>query len=468
MTTSTTSTTLTDTITMTRSNLPSLLLLPSPPEPASQAALGAAYRPPLEMALAKTKSDTRSATLIVAVAFPFLYGPSQESKRFAWSDAQALLAGLYTIIAVLCETLHIGTDVDGGPGTVDARVVLLDHDRERRFPDFLPIIEPNNTVLVDLPSFAAAYHPWNHIFHVQSEAGLHLHNLYLKFAQTVQKITDDQLVAVAGGLTLRLGAATGTGSGSGTASGLTSGTITPSRIMHIPTALHKTVCLGGTFDYLHPGHKLLLTAGALLLDVPTPMSGPPCEYVIGITGDELLKNKKFAEYVQPWDERARSVLNFLASILDLSRDGWEEKIGPEIEEKDGDFQAAFRNESIIVQCVRIHNAFGPTIERDDITSLVVSAETRSGGRAVNDKRAALGWLPLETFEVDVLSADEAVAEMAAAAGESAAGPEATAVAENFHAKISSTAIRRQRAEAAAAAAVVATAAAAAAASQTAA
>ncbi|CAK7242710.1 MAG: hypothetical protein STHCBS139747_004208 [Sporothrix thermara] len=428
---------------MARDNLPSLLLLPSPPEPASQAALGAAYRPSLEMALTQTKSDTRTATLIVAVAVPFLSGPSQESKRFAWPEAQSLLAGLYTIIAVLCEKLHIGTAVDGGAGTVDARVVLLDHDRDRTFPDFLPIIEPNNTVLVDLPSFAAAYHPWNHIFYVQSEAGMHLKNLYVKFAQTVQKIADGQVIAVDGGTTLHVGA-------SGTASGV----VTPSRIMHIPTTLHKVVCLGGTFDYLHPGHKLLLTAGALLLDVPTPLSGPPCEYVIGITGDELLRNKKYAAYVQPWDERARGVIDFLSSILDLSRDGWAEKMmGPEIQEQDGDFQATFRNGSIVVQCVRIHNAFGPTIERQDITCLVVSGETRSGGRAVNDKRAALGWLPLETFEVDVLSAEEAVAEMAAAEGTSTAtGTAATAAAltENFDAKISSTAIRRQRAEAAAA------------------
>ncbi|CAK7202245.1 hypothetical protein SEUCBS139899_004967 [Sporothrix eucalyptigena] len=416
---------------MARSNLPSLLLLPSPPEPANQATLGAAYRPSLEMALENIKDDSRSSTLIVAVAVPFLSGPSQESKRFAWPDAQSLLAGLYTIVAVLCEKMHIGTDVDGGPGTVDTRIVLLDHDRNRWFPDFLPIIEPNNTVLVDLPSFAAAYHPWNCVFHVQSEAGTHLKNIYLKFAQTVQKIADEQLVAVDGGPIVHLGSA--------------SGTVTPSHIIHIPTTLHKTVCLGGTFDYLHPGHKLLLTAGALLLDVPTPLSGPPCEYIIGITGDELLRNKKYAEYVQPWDERARSVINFLASILDLSRDGWEEKMGPEIQEKDGDFQATFRNDSIVVQCVRIHDAFGPTVERQDIECLVVSGETRSGGKAVNDKRTAQGWLPLETFEVDVLSADEAVAEMAAAqVGSAAAAP-----TENFDAKISSTEIRRQRAEAAA-------------------
>ncbi|CAK7568408.1 MAG: hypothetical protein SEPTF4163_006396 [Sporothrix epigloea] len=432
---------------MTRSDLPSLLLLPTPPEPASYAALGAAYRPALEMALANTKSDTRPATLIVAVAVPFLSGPTPESKRFCWPDAQSLLAGLYTIIAVLCEKLHISTELDGGPGAVDTRIVLLDHDRDRLFPNFLPNIEPNNTLLVDLPSFAAAYHPWNKIYYVQSEAGMQLKNLYAKFAQAT-KIFDEQVVAVSGGPSIHFGAS---GTASGTASGIASGTITPSRIMHIPTTLHKTVCLGGTFDYLHLGHKLLLTAGALLLDVPKPFMGPPCEFIIGITGDELLRKKKYAEYVQPWEVRARNVIRFLSSIVELSRDGWEEKaMETERQEQDGDFQATFRNGSIIVHCVRIHNAFGPTIERQDITCLVVSGETRSGGRAVNEQRAAQGWLPLETFEVDVLSAEDAVADLAEAEGLLKPTDTAARVAESFDAKISSTAIRKQRAESAAA------------------
>ncbi|CAK7266434.1 hypothetical protein SEPCBS119000_002027 [Sporothrix epigloea] len=432
---------------MARSGLPSLLLLPTPPEPANYAALGVAYRPAIEMALTRTRRDDGSATLIVAVAVPLLSGPTLESKRFCWPDAQSLLAGLYTIIAVLCEQLHIGTELDGGPSAVDTRIVLLDHERNRYFPSLSPIIEPNNTVLVDLPSFAAAFHPWNNIYYVQSEAGIQFRNLYASFAHTL-KVRDEQMVAVGGGPTVHLGMSSGAGSGAASADA--SGTITPSRIMHIPITLHKTVCLGGTFDYLHLGHKLLLTAGALLLDVPMPFAGPPCEYVIGITGDELLRKKMYAEYVQPWEERARNVIQFLASIVELSRDGWEEKpMGAEIQEQDGDFQATFRNGSILVHCLRIHDAFGPTVEREDITCLVVSGETRSGGRAVNEKRAAQGWLPLETFEVDVLSAEDAVADLTAAEGTASPG-EAARVAANFDAKISSTAIRRQRAEAAAA------------------
>jgi phosphopantetheine adenylyltransferase len=264
-----------------------------------------------------------------------------------------------------------------------------------------------------MATFASAYYPWNAIFSVRSELGFQVSQAYLKFAEGRQNLLQSQLVPVEGGLVLNVAKSD------------------PSSAAP-QTSTYPAVCLGGTFDYLHPGHKLLLTAGALLLQVPRrgdPV--PPCRYIIGITGDEMLRNKKFAEYVQTWEERARNVILFLAELLELSPRGWKDSTAPEIEEKDGDFTATFRDGTIQVQCVRIQDAFGPTITVEDIQALVVSAETRSGGQAVNDKRTEKGWHALEVFEVDVLDAEEIVDE-----------PTKT---ENFASKISSTAIRQQRA-----------------------
>ncbi|KAK3322013.1 hypothetical protein B0H66DRAFT_186217 [Apodospora peruviana] len=402
---------------MQRDKLPSLLLLPCPPQPqpSSRHVLDAAYCPSLTAALSKLKSTGAESKLIVAVPYPILHGQFVRSKTLSWSEAQSLVAGIYTIIAMVCSQLSIATEINAGSGSVDATVVLVDHNRSKVFAsESGPTIETNSTIVVDLATFASAYHPWNYIFHVSSEQGLQLYQTYLKLAEVKQTLLHEQLVPVEGGLTMNSPKEDDSGS--------------PPQSSGYPV-----VCLGGTFDYLHPGHKLLLTAAALLLRVPHKDSSQSCLFIIGITGDELLKSKKYAEYVQTWDERARNVIAFLSRILQLSEQGWKGSPALQIEEKDGDFQAAFRNDTIRVQCVRIQDAFGPTVTREDIDALVVSAETRSGGRAVNDRRTEQGWKPLDVFEVDVLDAEEISDE-----------PTKT---ENYATKISSTAIRKLKAEA---------------------
>ncbi|KAK4124293.1 hypothetical protein N657DRAFT_644508 [Parathielavia appendiculata] len=400
---------------MRQEDLPSLLLLPYPPDPLSRASLNAAYRSSLKAALSKVKRPTGAAKLVVAVACPVLQGQFLHSKTLSWPRAQALVAGVYSIISILCVQLSISTEVDGGPGSVDATVLLIDGDRNKQYTDDLrPAIEPNNTVIVDMATFASAFFPWNLIFTVRSEMGYQVYQTYLKVAEGRQHLLQDQLVPVEGGLTMHIAKADAS-------------SLPPQ------TATYQTVCLGGTFDYLHPGHKLLLTAGALLLQVPRRGDpSPPCRYIIGITGDEMLKSKKFAEYVQPWEQRARNVIVFLARLLELSPRGWKNGTGPRIDERDGEFTTIFRDGTIQVRCVRIQDAFGPTITEENIQALVVSGETRSGGQAVNDKRAELGWHALSVFEVDVLDADEI-------------DEDEPTKTENFASKISSTAIRQQKA-----------------------
>lgn len=400
---------------MKRDDMPSLLLLPFPPDPADRHVLSASYKPPLTVTLRQLKRADKASKLIVVVPCPILQGPYIRYKTFSWPEAQSLVASVYAIISIICAQLSIATDVNAGPNSVDATVILVDHDRNRRFPpDFRPSIEPNNTIIVDLATFATAYHPWDRIFHVRSELGLQVFNTYLKLAEGRQTLLHEQLVPVEGGLSLNVAK---------------SGHDGP-----VPqTELYPVVCLGGTFDHLHPGHKLLLTAAALLLRVPEKGSPTACKFIIGVTGDEMLKSKKYADFVEPWEVRARNVMLFLSTLLRLSPKGWKDGADPEIAETDGVFSASFRDGPITVQCVMIQDAFGPTITLEQIDALVVSGETRSGGKAVNDKRAEKGWKPLHVFEVHVLDAEEIA--------------EGATKTENFASKISSTAIRQRRAEA---------------------
>jgi phosphopantetheine adenylyltransferase len=411
---------------MSQQDLPSLLLLPYPPDPANRDAINAAYRPSLKAALSNIKRPSGPSRLIVAITCPLLNGQYLRSKTLSWPQAQSLIAGVYSLIAALCVQLSINTEVDGGPNSVDATVLLIDHSRSRHFPsDFRPAIEPNNTVVIDLPTFSQAYFPWCFIFHPRSELGLDIYHAYLKFFEGKQTLRQDQLIPVEAGLTFNVGSPN------------------PSQQQQTPT--YPTVCLGGTFDYLHPGHKLLLTAGALLLQVPRE-GDPPARYIIGITGDEMLRNKKFAEYLQPWSRRARNVISFLSQLLELSPrgwkdglDGWETTTAVFTQDEDGnpaELKATFRNGSIEIVCVCIQDAFGPTITVENMQALVVSGETREGGKAVNEKRLEKGWNPLEVYEVDVLDAGGKEAAVAAAA----------TTTNGFEAKISSTEIRKRRAE----------------------
>jgi phosphopantetheine adenylyltransferase len=415
-----------------RAELPSLLLLPSPPAPSSRASLSAAYRPSISAALSKVRNPDSASKLVIAVASPFLEGYAPRTKALrSWSDVQSLQAGLYSLVAVVCAEHGVASDVGGGPGSVDVRIVLIDHDRAKRpDPSFTPSIEPSAAVIIDLPTFACAYHPWNHIIHPNSEAGYQLQSAFLKFAEGKQTVLQSQLSVVEGGVSLTVP------DGPSNAASQTS---RPSS--------YNTVCLGGTFDHLHLGHKLLLAAAALLLKVPLEVDvgqgGPTsCRYIIGVTGDALLQNKKFAEYVQSWDDRALSVIDFLATLLDMRREGWKGVDGTAARDRviskrePGRIEAEFRGGTIRIECVEIQDPFGPTITDENVDALVVSGETRSGGKAVNDKRAAQGWKQLEVYEVDVLDATDVEG-----------GNEATAT-EDFSAKISSTAIRQQRAAAA--------------------
>lgn len=162
--------------------------------------------------------------------------------------------------------------------------------------------------------------------------------------------------------------------------------------------------MGGTFDHLHLGHKLLLTATALALE---PMdqsddSRERCMY-IGITGDALLVNKKYAEYLESWEQRYQSTAAFLSAIMDFSADN-----GPQIDRVSEKSIVMKILPQLVLKLVEITDPFGPTITEKDITALVVSAETHAGGAAVNDKREEKGWEKLAVFEVEVLQSDASI------------------------------------------------------------
>ena len=67
-----------------------------------------------------------------------------------------------------------------------------------------------------------------------------------------------------------------------------------------PTAvnIYSTVALGGTFDYLHIGHQILLLYSVIAARETV---------YIGVTGDSMLIKKKNREAIQPLSVRMKKV-----------------------------------------------------------------------------------------------------------------------------------------------------------------
>ena len=67
--------------------------------------------------------------------------------------------------------------------------------------------------------------------------------------------------------------------------------------------------MGGTFDHLHEGHKFLLRTALSISE----------KVEIGLTSQELLKNKQYYSEIESFEKRKENLIKFLGSFSDLKR-----------------------------------------------------------------------------------------------------------------------------------------------------
>ncbi|RPD66404.1 Nucleotidylyl transferase [Lentinus tigrinus ALCF2SS1-7] len=133
--------------------------------------------------------------------------------------------------------------------------------------------------------------------------------------------------------------------------------------------LYPVVALGGTFDHLHAGHKILLSMGAWIAKE---------KLIIGITDDPLLVKKAYREVLEPLSVRTARTRAF----LELFRPG------------------------IVYDLVPLNDVYGPTGWDPNVQALVVSKETLPGAASIDKRRKELSLPALRTFVIDVISATE--------------------------------------------------------------
>ncbi|QRV85791.1 cytidylyltransferase domain-containing protein [Ceratobasidium sp. AG-Ba] len=125
---------------------------------------------------------------------------------------------------------------------------------------------------------------------------------------------------------------------------------------------YPVTAIGGTFDYLHPGHKILLSMSAWITT---------SKLIVGVTDDSLLVKKANRQYIQSISSRTASVCAFVKVF----------------------------KPSIECDAVPIEDVYGPTAWDPNIQALV--SLTRHS--AVAQIRSEKSLPPLDLFVIDVIS-----------------------------------------------------------------
>jgi len=129
----------------------------------------------------------------------------------------------------------------------------------------------------------------------------------------------------------------------------------------------KSVAVGGTFDELHMGHESLLSKAFEIGE----------KVVIGLSSDEFVSKMGKPHITAPFAERQMELQSFLA------KSGWAER----------------------AEIVPLEDPYGLTVSGEDLKALVVSKETESIARKINEIRTKSALPPLKIVAVCMVPAD---------------------------------------------------------------
>jgi pantetheine-phosphate adenylyltransferase len=129
----------------------------------------------------------------------------------------------------------------------------------------------------------------------------------------------------------------------------------------------RKVAVGGTFDELHRGHKVLLVKAFEVGE----------HVMIGLCSDEFAEKLSKPHVTAPYDERLKELKTFLNGLGLSGR----------------------------AEIIPLNDPFGPTLTESCIEGLVVSEETRPTALEINKKRLKGGLPPLGIISINMVPAE---------------------------------------------------------------
>lgn len=128
------------------------------------------------------------------------------------------------------------------------------------------------------------------------------------------------------------------------------------------------IALGGTFDQLHDGHRLLIDTACKL----------GRRVSIGITSDSMLSNKKLQQQIMPFQERKELVLGYINA----------------------------NHSTIQVNVFELKTIFGIADSDASLDAIVVTRETLPNARKINAERKKHDLTPLAYVVVDFVKGQD--------------------------------------------------------------
>ncbi len=129
----------------------------------------------------------------------------------------------------------------------------------------------------------------------------------------------------------------------------------------------KKVAVGGTFDELHKGHRILLLKA---LEIGESV-------LIGLCSDDFVRRLNKPHVTATYEERFTELKSFLARV----------------------------NGSEKSEIIRLDDAYGPTVTDATIQALVVSKETEQNAKRINEKRTKNGLKPLHIVTISMVPSE---------------------------------------------------------------
>jgi pantetheine-phosphate adenylyltransferase len=131
---------------------------------------------------------------------------------------------------------------------------------------------------------------------------------------------------------------------------------------------YRKVAVGGTFDELHRGHKILLLKAFEIGE----------RVLIGLCSDEFVEKLGKPHGTASYYERLNELQTFLNNM----------------------------GVSTKAEIIPLNNPFGPTITDRCIEAIVVSEETKANANRINEQRALNGMNPLEIITINMVPSED--------------------------------------------------------------